>query len=107
MEYSAESAYVKDCSLYTAVYSSNDFMNFFTYKIDNIRDKIITMQPSTTVSPQTVHCSLLEEKFDSFIAIGEEEFTKLVKSSKSTTCMLDPIPGIGNSGPGGPLSCRV
>jgi len=31
-------------------HSSNDFMNFFTYKIDNIRDKIITMQPSTTVS---------------------------------------------------------
>jgi len=28
-------------------HSSNDFMNFFTYKIDNIREKIITMQPST------------------------------------------------------------
>ncbi|XDV21738.1 hypothetical protein PO909_026762 [Leuciscus waleckii] len=73
-------------------HSSNDFMNFFTYKIDTIRDKIITMQPSTTVSHQAVHCSLPEEKFDSFVAIGEEEFTKLVKSSKSTTCMLDPIP---------------
>ena len=31
-------------------HSSNDFMNFFTCKIDNIREKIITMQPSTTVS---------------------------------------------------------
>ena len=49
------------------------------------------MQPSTTVSHQAVHYSLPEEKFDSFIAIGEEEFTKLVKSFKST-CMLDPIP---------------
>ncbi len=67
-------------------------MNFFTYKIDNIRDKIITMHSSTTVSHQAVHCSLPEEKFDSFIAIGEEEFCKLVNSSKSTTCMLDPIP---------------
>ncbi|MCL5130610.1 hypothetical protein, partial [Algibacter sp. L4_22] len=37
-------------------HSSNDFMNFFTCKIDNIRKKIITMQPSTTVSHQTVHC---------------------------------------------------
>ena len=73
-------------------HSSNDFMNFFTYKIDNIRDKIITMQPSTTVSHQAVHFSLPEEKFDSFIAIGEEEFCKLVNSSKSSTCMLDPIP---------------
>jgi len=34
-------------------HSSNDF---FTYKIDNIREKIITMQPSTTVSHQGVHC---------------------------------------------------
>ena len=67
-------------------HSSNDFMNFFTYKIDNIRDKIITMQPPTTVLHQAVHCSLPEEKFYSFVAIGEEEFTKLVKSSKSTTC---------------------
>ena len=50
------------------------------------------MQPFSTVLHQAVHCSLPEEKFDSFVAIGEEEFTKLVKSSKSTTCMLDPIP---------------
>ncbi|XP_077094295.1 uncharacterized protein LOC143746358 [Siphateles boraxobius] len=73
-------------------HSSNDFMNFFTYKIDNIRDKIITMQPSTTASHQGVHYSLPEVKFYSFVAIGEEEFCKLVNSSKSTTCMLDPIP---------------
>jgi len=46
-------------------------MNFFTYKIDNIRAKIITMQPPTTVLHQAVHCL---EKFDSFIAIGEKEF---------------------------------
>ena len=39
-----------------------------------------------------MHCSLPEEKFYTFVAIEEEEFTKLVKSSKSTTCMLDPIP---------------
>jgi len=32
-------------------------MNFFPYMIDNIRDKIITMQPSTRVShrPSTRH----------------------------------------------------
>jgi len=44
-------------------HSSNDFMNFITYKIDNIRDKIITMQLSTTVSHQGVHCCLPEERF--------------------------------------------
>jgi len=67
-------------------------MNFFTYNIDNIRDKIITMQLSTTVSHQGLHCCLPEERFGSFAAIGEKEFCKLVNSSKSTTCMLDPIP---------------
>ncbi len=33
-------------------HSSNDFMNFFTSKIDNIREKIITMQLSATVLHQ-------------------------------------------------------
>jgi len=53
-------------------------MNFFTCKIDNIREKIITMQPSTAVS--LLHCFIA--------AIGEEELSKLVNSSISTTCML-------------------
>jgi len=48
------------------------------------------MQPSTTVSHQGVHCSLPEEKFGSFVAIEEEEFCKLVNSSKSTTCYVRP-----------------
>ena len=69
-------------------HSSNDFINFYTYKIDYIRDKIITMQSSTTVSHQGVHCSLPKDKFYSFTAIGEEEFSKLVNSSKSTICRL-------------------
>jgi len=49
-------------------------MNFFTYKIDKFREKIITMQPPTTVSVshQAVHCSLPEEKIDSFIGIREK-----------------------------------
>ncbi len=33
-------------------HSSNDFMNYFTSKIDTIRDNIVTMQPSATVSHQ-------------------------------------------------------
>uniref|UniRef100_A0A9J7X3K5 Reverse transcriptase domain-containing protein n=1 Tax=Cyprinus carpio carpio TaxID=630221 RepID=A0A9J7X3K5_CYPCA len=73
-------------------HSSNDFMNYFTSKVDTIRDKIVTMQPSATVSHQTVHYRSPEEQFHSFSTIGEEELYKLVKSSKPTTCMLDPIP---------------
>jgi len=67
-------------------------MNFFTHMIYNIREDMITMEPSTTVSDQAEHCSVPEEKFHSFPAIGEEELSKLFKSSKSTPCMLDPIP---------------
>jgi len=43
------------------------------------------MQLSTTLLHQGVHCSLPKEKLDSFIAKEEEEWSKLVKSSKSTT----------------------
>ncbi len=50
------------------------------------------MQPSATVSHQTVHCRSPEKQFHSFSTIGEEEFYKLVKSAKPTTCMLAPIP---------------
>ncbi len=73
-------------------HSSNDFMNYFTSKIDIIRDKIVTMQPSATVLHQIVHYRSPEEQFHSFSTIGEEELYKLVKSAKPTTCMLDPIP---------------
>ncbi len=66
-------------------------MNYFTSKIDTIRDQIVTMQPSATVSHQIVHYRSPEEQL-LYYTIGEEEFYKLVKSAKSTTCLLDPIP---------------
>ncbi len=71
--------------------SSNDFMNYFTSKIETIRDKIVTMQLSATVSHQIVRYRSPEEQVHSFSSIGNEELYKLVKSSKPTTCMLDPF----------------
>ncbi len=73
-------------------HSSNDFMNYFTSKINTIRDQAVTMQLPAAVSHQIVHCRSPEEQFHSFSTIGEEELYKLVKSAKPTTCMLDPIP---------------
>ncbi len=67
-------------------------MNYFTSKIDTIRNQIVTMLPSATVSHQIVECRSPEEQFHPFSTIGEEELYKLVKSVKPTTCMLDPIP---------------
>ncbi len=72
--------------------NNNDFMNYFTSKIDTIRNQIVTMLPSATVSHQIVECRSPEEQFHPFSTIGEEELYKLVKSAKPTTCMLDPIP---------------
>ncbi len=73
-------------------HSSNDFMNYFTSKINTIRDQTITMQLPAAVSHQIVHYRSPEEQCHSFSMIGEEELYKLVKSAKPTTCMLDPIP---------------
>ncbi len=73
-------------------HSSSDVMNYFTSKINTIRDQIVTMQPSATVLHQIVYCRSPEEQFHSFSTIGEEELHKLVKSAILTTCMLGSIP---------------
>ncbi len=67
-------------------------MNYFTSKINTIRDQTVTMQPPAIVLHQIVHYRSPEEQFHSFSTIEEEELYKLVKSAKPTTCMLDPIP---------------
>ncbi len=47
-------------------------MNYFTSKIETIRDKIVTMQPSATVSHQIVHYRYPVEQFLSFSTLGKE-----------------------------------
>ncbi len=55
------------------------FFNYITSKIDTIRDKIVTIKPSATVSHQIVHYRSPEEQFHSISTIGEEELYKLAK----------------------------
>ncbi len=64
-------------------------MNYFTSKINTIRDQAVTMQLQYHIK---LCLYIPEEQFHSFSTIGEEELYKLVKSAKPTTCMLDPIP---------------
>ncbi len=59
-------------------HSSNDFMNYFTSKIDTIRDQIVTMQLSVISSHQIVYYRSPEEQFHTFSTIEEEELYKLV-----------------------------
>lgn len=42
--------------------------------------------------PDAVSIVSLMEQFNSSLTLGEEELSELVKSFKSTTFMLDPIP---------------
>uniref|UniRef100_A0A3Q3JNC3 Reverse transcriptase domain-containing protein n=1 Tax=Monopterus albus TaxID=43700 RepID=A0A3Q3JNC3_MONAL len=77
--------------------SSNDFMSFFTNKITTIREKIgrttptaLADVPSTTMVLETSvrpHLYL-----DYFSPIDLSELTSAIASSKSSTCLLDPIP---------------
>ncbi len=52
-------------------FNSNEFMNFFTDKIDNIRNTITNVDST---------------------ASGQDELNKLITASKPTTCLLDPVP---------------
>ncbi len=54
----------------TQQHSSNGFMNYFTSKIKTIREKIVTMQLSATVSHQIVRYRSPEEQFYRFSSIG-------------------------------------
>ncbi len=71
-------------------FNSNDFMNFFTDKIDNIRN-IITNVDSTASSTSASFIAP-KEKLNCFTTIGQDELNKLITASKPTTCLLDPVP---------------
>ncbi len=71
-------------------FNSNDFMNFFTDKIDNIRNTITNVD--STASSTSASFTAPKEKLQCFSTIGQEELNKLINTSKPTTCLLDPVP---------------
>ncbi len=71
-------------------FNSNDFMNFFTDKIDNIRNTITNVD--STASSTSASFTAPKEKLQCFSTIGQEELNKLINTSKPTTCILDPVP---------------
>ncbi len=71
-------------------FNSNDFMNFFTDKIDNIRNTITNVD--STASSTSASFTAPKEKLQCFSTIGQEELNKLITTSKPTTCLLDPVP---------------
>ncbi len=71
-------------------FNSNDFMNFFTDKIDNIRNTITNLD--STASSTSASFIAPKEKLLCFTTIGQDELNKLITASKPTTCLLDPVP---------------
>ncbi len=71
-------------------FNSNDFMSFFTDKIDNIRNTITNVD--STASSTSASFIAPKEKLNCFTTIGQDELNKLITASKPTTCLLDPVP---------------
>ncbi len=71
-------------------FNSNDIMNFFTDKIDNIRNTITNVGP--TASSTSASFIAPKEKRQCFTTIGWEELNKRITASKPTTCLLDHLP---------------
>ncbi len=71
-------------------FNSNYFMNFFTDKIDNIRNTITNV--GSTASSTSASFIAPKEKLQCFTTIGWEELNKRITASKPTTCLLDPVP---------------
>lgn len=70
--------------------SSNDFLTFFTEKIVNIRTRIASNGPQITVPIEAP--PRLSAYLDSFSPIDLSDLTSAITSSKSATCLLDPVP---------------
>ncbi len=71
-------------------FNSNDFINFFTDKIDNIRNTITNVD--STASSTSASFIAPKEKLHYFTTIGQDELNKLITAPKPTTGLLDPVP---------------
>ncbi len=71
-------------------FNSNDFMNYFTDKIDNIRNTITNVD--STASSTSASFIAPKDKLQCFTTIGQDELNKLITASKPTACLLDPVP---------------
>uniref|UniRef100_A0A3Q3LPB9 Reverse transcriptase domain-containing protein n=1 Tax=Mastacembelus armatus TaxID=205130 RepID=A0A3Q3LPB9_9TELE len=72
-------------------------LSFFTNKITTIRDKIQQMLPIPAINESSTTVALESSVgtqlcLDCFSPIDLSEFTSVVASLKSVTCLLDPIP---------------
>uniref|UniRef100_A0A3B3B7H9 Reverse transcriptase domain-containing protein n=1 Tax=Oryzias melastigma TaxID=30732 RepID=A0A3B3B7H9_ORYME len=79
-----------------ATISSEDFLQFFDNKISNIRQKLNVVIP--TIDPKQAEVVEIKASIetsvtlDCFTAVDQAEIASVITSSKTSTCLLDPIP---------------
>ncbi len=71
-------------------FNSNNFMNFFTDKIDNIRNTITNVD--SIASSTSASFIAPKEKLHCVTTIGQDEINKLITASKPTTYLLYHVP---------------
>ncbi|TWW76568.1 RNA-directed DNA polymerase from mobile element jockey [Takifugu flavidus] len=74
---------------------AEDFMSFFTDKVLAIREKANQAIPTTGPSPDVLTVGTYRfsnKSLNSFSPIYFSEASSLIQKSKTTTCLLDPIP---------------
>ena len=85
----------KPSAVLNSPFTSNDFLTFFTKKIDGIRDEILNSlaNKGSDPSPQQASGALeTTSVLSQFETVSIDNFTKIVLASKSTTCLSDPLP---------------
>ena len=70
---------------------ANDFLKYFSNKIETIRNDLDNVQNNNTLYIQDSK-SVAVETFDQFKPLEQSDVRRLILGSKSTTCELDVIP---------------
>ena len=70
------------------------FSDFFVTKIENLRNVILS---SVSTSSSALSCNIMEHEkpehvFDQFVPATGKEIKEIIQNSKTTSCLLDPIP---------------
>ncbi len=70
-------------------FNSNDFMNFFTDKIHNIRNTITNVDSTASSTSASFIAPREKLLLLNCTTTGQDELNKLITGSKPTTCLLD------------------
>lgn len=71
---------------------ANDFLRYFNDKISKIRDELDNMDCQMSINDTFTNSRSCDHVFTEFQPLSENDITKIVKDSKSTTCELDILP---------------